>query len=339
MKMTTSDALELTVVASITRPILASTSLSSLSSRRTHHVLGSLPFLALGLSDDSALREELAVKTQKLESYDPLFENSKRRWAEIIKSDLEDYKAADFPNMDLFDGLLTEPVNQDVDDVLIAFYVGEIDGFGGTLGYAGPVASRLDSLGRSKSPISGIMVFDEVDFGLMSMTDIELIIIHEMAHVLGYGTYAEQKCGVDCKTADYSYTCDAAKRQHKLLGLPGSLSWEDEGEEGSKCSHLDESSFCNSFFCSWSEVMSAEFDSSKEQIISAVSLGVMEDLGYQVNYDAADDVPSSRRLRKTSRAKVFRKALKPDHTFSLDGGVIGKPETIPDTLRKKLGHP
>lgn len=63
-----------------------------------------------------------------------------------------------------------------------------IDGPGGTLGAAGPTHLRLGS----GLPAKGIMRFDSADLAVMEasgqLTD---VIIHEMAHVLGFGTLWE----------------------------------------------------------------------------------------------------------------------------------------------------
>jgi predicted Zn-dependent protease len=97
------------------------------------------------------------------------FANAAQRWAQVITGDLPP---------DIVDG-------HTIDDVLIEAEGVPIDGPGRTLGQAGPTHVRLGSL----LPVKGIMSFDTADLDRMeadgSLTD---VILHEMGHVLGFGT-------------------------------------------------------------------------------------------------------------------------------------------------------
>jgi|AntRauTorckE5430_2_1112549.scaffolds.fasta_scaffold01228_5 hypothetical protein len=92
-------------------------------------------------------------------TYDAIFEKAKSRWESIIKCDLSD--APGLPaNSDWFSGYFSTTFNGPVDDVVIGYEFKEIDGVGRTLGFAAATYFREDT----RSPVSGIMVFDQDDF-------------------------------------------------------------------------------------------------------------------------------------------------------------------------------
>jgi hypothetical protein len=64
---------------------------------------------------------------------------------------------------DWFNGGLSQNFTGDVDDVVIGYEMAYIDGPGQTLGTAGARYTRTST----RSPISGIMKFDEDDFADM----------------------------------------------------------------------------------------------------------------------------------------------------------------------------
>ncbi|MFQ5678369.1 MAG: leishmanolysin-related zinc metalloendopeptidase [Gemmatimonadota bacterium] len=75
-------------------------------------------------------------------------------------------------------------INETVDDLVILVTLGPIDGPGGTLGFAGPCQiSSFDFL-----PRLGLMRFDTDDLlGLEIGGNLDVVILHEMGHVLGIG--------------------------------------------------------------------------------------------------------------------------------------------------------
>lgn len=63
-----------------------------------------------------------------------------------------------------------------------------IDGTGGILGFAGPTEIAVDQLGFTLST-DGVMTFDLADVpGLVSNGTFTDVILHEMAHTMGFGT-------------------------------------------------------------------------------------------------------------------------------------------------------
>lgn len=74
---------------------------------------------------------------------------------------------------------------QDIDDIVIQASITDIDGSGGILGQAGPTVVRT----ADYTPIMGIMEFDVADAqDFYDIGEFDAIILHEMIHVLGFGT-------------------------------------------------------------------------------------------------------------------------------------------------------
>ena len=72
-----------------------------------------------------------------------------------------------------------------IDDVQIDASGVPIDGPFGVLGQAGPDVLRPVSF----LPAHGVMQFDTADLALLeSSGELQLVILHEMMHVLGFGT-------------------------------------------------------------------------------------------------------------------------------------------------------
>lgn len=77
------------------------------------------------------------------------------------------------------------PSDRVVDDLLIYVEIKEIDGRSGVFGGAGPCQIREDN----SLPAVGVMFFDIADLDSMEANDqLEETIVHEMAHVIGFGT-------------------------------------------------------------------------------------------------------------------------------------------------------
>ena len=97
-------------------------------------------------------------------SYDHLFKKAARRWEQIVIGDLPDVEKRTNQFHDWFgdEWPNADPVNVDIDDVLIGYSMETVDGLNGVLGFAGPVYSRESD--DSISAVSGIMKFDKEDF-------------------------------------------------------------------------------------------------------------------------------------------------------------------------------
>jgi len=241
-------------------------------------------------------------------AYDALFQEAADRWASFISRDLPAYGAL---GKDWFLGAFCGEYTGPVDDVVVGYEVGYIDGRYGVLGRAG---ARYISGSR---PFSGIMKFDAVDMDAYDDARRKLIILHEMGHILGLVETTGSRCSNDCpNTGDTSYTCPKALAEYAALGLgPNTLRLENDGGGGTKCKHWDEDSFA---VAGSSELMTGGFEAGLYQPISRMTVAALDDLGVYgpLNYDAADPYPATR--RKLEEGPGFE-VLTPTESFTLDG--------------------
>lgn len=104
------------------------------------------------------------------------------RWGELISGDLPEY-ALDIPAN--ICGIPTPALDETVDDVVVYLSLTEIDGPGGVLGSAGPCWIR----DAGYLPVLGIMRFDIADLEVLEIEGLLAdVILHEMGHVIGFGT-------------------------------------------------------------------------------------------------------------------------------------------------------
>eukprot|EP00978_Attheya_sp_CCMP212_P048160 scaffold479774_cov55-Attheya_sp.AAC.3 len=279
-------------------------------------------------------------------AYDKEFEAAKNRWQSIIVNDLSDVGKQRSANFDFFQNAFgkSRAYNGPVDDVVIGYEIGYIDGRGGTLGFAGPRYSRRSS----KTVISGIMKFEAADFKIYDNNRVALIVMHEMGHVLGLvGTLGDCDSGCFNKAASkkpfrYGETnkdqnkCKKATEAYKdIMGDDSELLLYTKGKNsGSNCGHWDKS-FENRFY---SELMTPTFNANKKQLITKVTCGALEDIspnGYKVNYAMCDPFPSSGSSFRDGEDTVlidhsesFLEAISPIESFELEDGQILSPGDV-----------
>jgi leishmanolysin len=185
---------------------------------------------------------------------------------------------------------VTPSLNETINGVVIFAAVDSIDGPGKILAFAGPCFIRLSD----KLPVIGAMVFDSADVpALETSGQFPLVIEHEMAHVLGFGTIwgssylnlivgpttlggtdphftGSQALGAFDRNGGRGYT-GGAKVPVENCCTPGG---------GTNDSHWRESVFTN-------ELMTG-FINAGANPLSVVTVAQFGDEGYQVNYAAAD---------------------------------------------------
>lgn len=228
------------------------------------------------------------------------FEDAAARWAEVITGDLPDVQA----NIRAGHCGSANGYKGKVDDLLIFVSVKKIDGQWGTLGSAGPCYLRGDSY----LPYAGMMKFDSEDLDWMKKDGIlKDVILHEMGHVLGIGTlweashfdflrYDEQK---DCLDASpVKYAGQHGVNAWHTLGGRGLVPVEDSYNTtqtggGTDCGHWKEATFDNELMTGMAE--------NGSMPLSKVTIAGLEDLGYQVDYAAADPyrLPSGAKAQGT----------------------------------------
>jgi len=196
-------------------------------------------------------------------------------------------------------------ISQTVDDIIILARFDSIDGPGNILGQAGACSIRVSN----GLPIYGAMVFDTADVDALG-SSLNAVILHEMGHVLGFssGIWNSQSgittpitCAqlVTAPGLDSHFDCTQAGAQNYakavfdsiggtsytggakvplencVTGVPASCG------AGTLYSHWRESTFYN-------ELMTGYLNSgAPSNPLSVLTIALMQDIGYQVNYAAA----------------------------------------------------
>ena len=201
-------------------------------------------------------------------TYQSAFTAAVLRWTQIIVADIPDV----FVNRPEYN------LNQTIDDLLIDATIEPIDGPGQILGEAGPVLVRSGSL----IPAYGEMRFDVADVAGMFASGIwTSVILHEMGHILGIGTLWDS---LHLKNGSGDYIGARGLAEYRTLsGNAGATSVPIEHDFGSGTAgaHWDEDRFNT-------ELMTGFAESSGAMPISRMTIGSLQDMGYAVNYSAAD---------------------------------------------------
>lgn len=191
-----------------------------------------------------------------------------------------------------------------VNSVRIDLVVKPMDGVGGTLGSSGPCLIRSSS----NLPIYGVITLDSADVNDLENRGLLLATVtHEMAHVLGFGTlwneYGRALAtgvgnGASCGN-NPQFVGTNALREWQRLGGTGNIPLETGGELGTCDSHWSKAVFGD-------ELMTGYIGSKNP--LSRVTIGSMQDLGYTVNYGAADaySLPSATRTQSLAQPWVTR---------------------------------
>lgn len=202
-------------------------------------------------------------------------------------------------------------LNEMVTDLVIFAEVEPIDGVGNILGSASPCAERS----ASDLPVVGEMQFDSADLqALLDAGQLTLVITHEMAHVLGFGTIWSSLNLLDgAGGSDPVFTGAATLALWPpfgtALGYAGRpVPVENTGGTGTRDDHWRESVFNTELMTGFIEAPGVAMP------LSRVTIGSMADLGYQVDYSKAD--PFAGNLLARSGAIAAPKVL---------GELIGQP--------------
>lgn len=217
-----------------------------------------------------------------------VFTLAAQRWSQIITADLPDI----------------EWEGRTIDDVEITASAVRIDGVGGILGQATwtqlrpiPAGTPANAPNR-QTPFLGFMQFDTTDVTMMMGTGtFQSVVLHEMGHVLGIGSLWQLKrlvTGVGGANPVYTGANGVAE-YNKLLAFGGATSVpvENLGGPGTAGAHWRESVFDNELMTGIAEKGGVKMP------ISRLTVGSLEDLGYTVDYAAADPYLLSSRVGGT----------------------------------------
>ena len=191
--------------------------------------------------------------------------------------------------------IITEPLSRislagrEFDGVIISASAVQIDGAGRILGRAGPTMLRPDSM----LPATGIMEFDTADLAALEADgSLDEVIIHEMGHVLGIGTLWQAAGLLDgAGLPDPRFTGDSAVTEYTALAAEdGTIPVANTGGPGSRDGHWREAVF-------GTELMTP-FLGPGPQPLSRMTIASLDDLGYAVSFDTADEyaLPSALEL-------------------------------------------
>lgn len=208
-----------------------------------------------------------------------VFQQAAARWSRIINADLPDVT---------YRGRV-------IDDLEISATAPFIDGPYGTLGQAGPDEIRDTG---TRLPFLGSMEFDSADVTMMERDGTFYnVILHEMGHVIGLGTlWGFNDLLVGEGTDDPRYVGANAVREYRILaGNPAAVDIpvENTGGQGTADGHWRESVFGPELMTGYAERPGVAMP------ISRMTVGALQDLGYSVNYAAADPyvIPAAARTQ------------------------------------------
>lgn len=191
------------------------------------------------------------------EQYSQIFSAAARIWESVIVGDIKDMGS--------------------IDDVKIDVTVETIDGPGEILAYASYTLARSENDGGL--PYRGYMVFDVNDLADISYAEALDVALHEIAHVLGFGTLWEDFGLISVLEAAYFGT-NAVTAYNEAGGQGRFVPLQTEGGEGTAYAHWDEIILTR-------ELMTGYIEDG-ENYLSAITIAAMEDLGYIVSYSSAE---------------------------------------------------
>ena len=198
-------------------------------------------------------------------------EQAAAKWVSAITSS---YTTVSSSNL-FFDTECSCGYPEEIDDLYICIVEEDIDGSGNTLGTGGP-DNRSGGLTRT-----GTVTMDIADRGNILGGIAERVLLHEMGHVLGigpsWGSLRECDANGDCVYQDGTN----AKSVWEDAGCTDELPLQYNGG-----GHWNETCFGN-------ELMTSTLNGGSSNFLTDLSIASLEDLGYGVNYGAAEASVSS----------------------------------------------
>ena len=212
------------------------------------------------------------------------FEGAATRWRSVVTGELSNVPVSAPAGQC---GVDSPTINETIDDVVILVSLNDIDGPGGSLGQAGPCFIRTSN----SLPLVGQMRLDQADLNLLEQTgNLGDVILHEMGHVLGFGTLWLEKDFLDDAVEfggdDPHFTGPLATAAFDDVGGAGynegeKVPVENSGGSGTTDGHWRESVLVN-------ELMTGFLNAGQANPLSDVTVASLADLGYSVNLDATD---------------------------------------------------
>ncbi|MFC4427451.1 leishmanolysin-related zinc metalloendopeptidase [Deinococcus navajonensis] len=165
-----------------------------------------------------------------------------------------------------------------IDDILVFTGNKNIDGPGGILAQSGPCSVRSSTGLTTYSTL----MFDTADLSQFS-SQLADIAVHELGHSLGIGSlWSRFRLVSGSNSTNPVYKGTNGVREYRAAG--GTLSTvpvENQGGSGTAGAHWRETTFKT-------ELMTGYLNSGVKNPLSRISIGSLQDMGYAVNYAAAD---------------------------------------------------
>jgi len=213
------------------------------------------------------------------------FERARERIEQAIVGDLPDVpvRLSEAQMASLCNG--GPAVDALVDDLLIRVTVMPIDGVGQVLGQSGFCLYRTTG---SNLPVLGFMEFDSADLASLERRgQLEMVVLHEMLHVTGFGFWDAFWPALVTGIGGVDPYFTGANALDAFLNYDGGTSYtgqpvpvENSGEAGTRDVHWRESVLRNELMTGWL--------SGTTQPLSRTTIASLQDLGYQVDLEAAD---------------------------------------------------
>ncbi|MDE0000752.1 MAG: hypothetical protein OXQ89_23695, partial [Rhodospirillaceae bacterium] len=211
------------------------------------------------------------------------------RWEQII--------VADYPHSEASLSGCALSGQQTVDDLLIRFEWRGLDGrYPGAASVCGTVSEPGFPAGR---PNAGFVRLNTHAFDDQVVTDFmesDRIIVHEMGHVLGIGTAWSDSGFLELQGDSPEFTGPNALSEFKRLFLGGAASARSRRIQGVPVE--DDGAHWRSFASSLNgddslatvddDLMLPGGNRALNHLITGVTVGALEDLGYEVDYGKAD---------------------------------------------------
>ncbi len=254
------------------------------------------------------------------------FAEAELRWESLITGDLADVNADLDANLCGNNPATAGPF----DDLTIFVTIEPIDGPGDVLGQAGPCFVRVGV--PPDLSVIGRMQFDVDDMELLEQEgSLSAVILHEMGHVLGFGTLWEDAGLLEDPSdpdpepplTDTYFTGEAAIEAFNAVGgsayVGNKVPVMNLGGAGTVNSHWRDGVFDP-------EVMTG-FLNAGFNPLSAVTVASLEDLGYTVSATGADPFTLEPAFRKAGPRKgrlMVNDIIKdPIRRMDLNGRIVG----------------
>ena len=267
----------------------------------------SVSFTATAAPDPTTFNIGLQYLSTVTAAQRQAFTAARLRWQGAITGDLED----GLLQTSAACGAGTPAFNQVIDDVVILVNLVPIDGAGQTLASAGPCWVRDPGL----LSILGIMEFDTADLpSLESAGELSTVVLHEMAHVLGFGLVWDSlgliadpslpppPSETPIPGADPHFTGTQAIGEFDDAGgatytASAKVPVENAGGRGTADSHWRESVLVN-------ELMTGYINPGQNPL-SRLTIAALADQGYTVDFAAADSYSFLSSLRALASRPVL----------------------------------